>query len=108
MYERAILTIKIEYDDDATIISRGTTVVARRLPAARPGAGLAARYVSGKMPITAKNHHRLEATITAPQSKSVTTTGAVLDENASEEDRIAAMFDQGGEQWLQQQSQMAG
>ncbi|KXL42066.1 hypothetical protein M433DRAFT_32160, partial [Acidomyces richmondensis BFW] len=49
------------YDDDTTQIPRSTTVVARRLPASRPGAGKAARYVTGKMPVTAKNQHRVEA-----------------------------------------------
>ena len=97
----------IEYDDDTTIISRGTTVVARRLPASRPGAGRAARYVSGKMPVTAKNQHRIEATKFATASTVPKPMTANLSTNASEEDRSAAMFNQGGEQWEQQQAQMA-
>ncbi|KAF2155073.1 DWNN-domain-containing protein [Myriangium duriaei CBS 260.36] len=96
-----------EYDDDTTIVSRGTTVVARRLPAAKPGAGRAARYVSGKMPVTAKNQHRIEATKMTATVKDSKSPSVNLASNATEEDRIAAMFNQGGEQWEQQQAQMA-
>ena len=49
-----------EYDDDTTIIPRSTSVTARRLPAARPGKGGAARYVSGKMPVNARSAPRSE------------------------------------------------
>jgi len=94
-----------EYDDDTTIIPRGTHVTARRLPAVKPGAGRAARYVSGKMPVTAKNQHRIEAT----KNQGQTPSAAPVDtSNMSEEDKIAAMFAQGGQQWEQQQQQMAG
>ncbi|GAM85660.1 hypothetical protein ANO11243_036670 [Dothideomycetidae sp. 11243] len=96
-----------EYDDDTVIVSRGTTVVARRLPASKPGAGRAARYVSGKMPVTAKNQHRIESTKSASIIKDAKSTPVNLSTNATEEDRIAAMFNQGGEQWEQQQAQMA-
>lgn len=41
-----------EYDDDTTIISRSSTVIAVRRPAAR-GHGRAARYISGKAPVRA-------------------------------------------------------
>ena len=41
-----------EYDDDTTIISRSSTVIAARRPAAR-GQGRAARYVSGRAPVRA-------------------------------------------------------
>ncbi|GAB7341140.1 hypothetical protein MBLNU457_7443t1 [Dothideomycetes sp. NU457] len=97
-----------EYDDDTTVIPRGTHVIARRLPAARPGAGRAARYVSGKMPVTAKNQHRIEATKTATQSKPSDISAPINTSNMTEEEKIAAMFDQGGQQWEQQQQQMAG
>src|SRR5687768_9566492 len=50
-----IADFDIEYDDDTTIIPRSTTVIARRQPALKPGAGRAARYVSGKAPVNAKN-----------------------------------------------------
>lgn len=99
----------VEYDDDTTNISRGITVVARRLPASKPGAGRAARYVSGKMPVTAKNQHRIEASRGLPAGKSMTNGSDALPINSSmsEEDKIAAMFAAGGEQWEQQQQQMA-
>lgn len=101
-----VLTI-LEYDDDTSIISRGTTVVARRLPAAKPGAGRAARYVSGKMPVTAKNQHRVEASRTT-STKAVPSAAAPVDnQNMTEEEKIAAMFQAGGEAWEQQQQQMA-
>ena len=97
----------LEYNDDTAVISRGTTVVARRLPASKPGAGRAARYVSGKMPVTAKNQHRVEASRAGP-IKTLSSTSVPLDNsNMSEEEKIAAMFQAGGEQWEQQQQQMA-
>ncbi|PNS16039.1 hypothetical protein CAC42_4440 [Sphaceloma murrayae] len=96
-----------EYDDDTTIVPKGMTVIARRLPATKPGAGRAARYVSGKMPVMAKNHHRLESSKGGGMVKGMTTSTIALDSNASEEDRIAAMLNQGSEQWEQQQQQMA-
>lgn len=43
---------KAEYTDDTTTISRSSTVIAVRRPAAR-GHGRAARYVSGKAPVRA-------------------------------------------------------
>src|SRR5665213_751951 len=55
-----------EYDDDTTLIPRSTTVVARRLPALKQGHGRAARYVSGKMPVHAKNSSRREQAAKAP------------------------------------------
>lgn len=96
-----------EYDDDTTIVPKGITVIARRLPATKPGAGRAARYVSGKMPVTAKNQHRIETSKGGATSKTAVAASTALDSNASEEDRIAAMLNQGSEQWEQQQQQMA-
>ncbi|PSK46233.1 hypothetical protein B9Z65_5201 [Elsinoe australis] len=96
-----------EYDDDTTIVPKGITVIARRLPATKPGAGRAARYVSGKMPVTAKNQHRIETSKGGAPSKTAVAASTALDSNASEEDRIAAMLNQGSEQWEQQQQQMA-
>ncbi|KAH7354565.1 DWNN domain-containing protein [Pyrenochaeta sp. MPI-SDFR-AT-0127] len=49
---------KAEYDDDTTTISRSSTVIAVRRPAAR-GHGRAARYISGKAPVRAiKKDHK--------------------------------------------------
>lgn len=83
--------------------------MARRLPAAKPGSGRAARYVSGKMPVTAKNQHRIESnkSSTPAQNKPATNGAGQLNDAMSEEERIAAMFAAGGQQWEQQQQQMA-
>jgi protein MPE1 len=97
----------IEYDDDTTIIPRSTTVIARRLPAARPGKGGAARYVSGKMPQSAKNFHRQETTATKPSS--TTTANALVNMGAAqtEEEKVAAFMQMGADQWAQQKQEMA-
>lgn len=104
-----LYTDLLEYNDDTTIVSRSTTVVARRLPASKPGAGRAARYVSGKMPVNAKNQHRIESTKTSAPSQSMSAAmpGNINTSGMSEEDKISAMFAAGGEQWEQQQQQMA-
>ncbi|KAI9688830.1 MAG: hypothetical protein M1822_001187 [Bathelium mastoideum] len=100
-----------EYDDDTTVIPRSTSVVARRLPARVRGAGRAARYVSGKMPITAKNQHRREAQHTRQGSEGISasnTNGALDMSNAqTEEERIKAMFAADASSWEQQKEQMA-
>lgn len=109
-HQNCALTQSIEYDDDTTIIPRSTTVVAHRAPASRPGYGRAARYVSGKAPVNAKNTHRTEAAVSKPaaQAKATdTANGAVLNEAMTEEERIAAMFKASGDQWEQQKQQMA-
>ena len=100
-----------EYDDDTTIIPRSTTVIAKRLPAIKAGRGGAARYVSGKMPQNAKNTHRTEALMAKvpAQGKGIPVPSGLADTNGAqtEEDRIAAMFRQGADQWEQQQQEMA-
>ncbi|KAK7552485.1 DWNN domain-containing protein [Phyllosticta citricarpa] len=97
-----------EYDDDTTIVPRSTTVLARRLPAARPGHGRAARYVSGKAPVTAKNSYRTEASSKpAIQAKPVTDGAAAMNNAQTEEEKIAAMFAAGAENWEQQKARMA-
>ncbi|KAL9128463.1 MAG: hypothetical protein Q9217_002867 [Psora testacea] len=96
-----------EYDDDTTIIPRSTTVIARRLPAMKAGRGGAARYVLGKMPQNAKNSHRQEVVTTKPTA-SVTAHGLTAMNGAhTEDERIAAMFKMGADDWAQQQQQMA-
>ncbi|KAI1270729.1 DWNN domain-containing protein [Xylariaceae sp. FL1019] len=94
-----------EYDDDTTIIPRATTVVARRQPPQKPGAGRAARYVSGKMPSSAKNSGRREAQAKAPKpvAPSVTQTGAPM----TEQEKLAAMFQSETDQWSVQQEEMS-
>lgn len=88
---------------------RSTTVLARRLPAARPGHGRAARYVSGKAPVTAKNSYRTESTAAKPatQSKPAVDGTAAMNNAQTEEERIAAMFAAGAENWEQQKAKMA-
>ncbi|KAF2147351.1 uncharacterized protein K452DRAFT_304206 [Aplosporella prunicola CBS 121167] len=97
-----------EYDDDTTIIPRSTTVLARRLPAARPGHGRAARYVSGKAPVTAKNSYRTESAASKPVAPKPAVDGAsAMNSAQTEEERIAAMFAAGAENWEQQKAKMA-
>ena len=95
----------IEYDDDTAIVQRGTTVIARRLPAVKPGRGGAARYVSGKMPQNAKNTHRSEAIISKPASTPANL--AKMNGAQTEEERVAAVLNFGADQWAQQQQEMA-
>ncbi|KAI1809544.1 DWNN-domain-containing protein [Poronia punctata] len=94
-----------EYDDDTTIIPRSTTVMARRLPPQKPGAGRAARYVSGKMPSSAKNSGRKEATVKPhkPPTVSLSQASTAL----TEEEKMLAMFQAESEQWSAQQEEMA-
>ncbi|KAM0808830.1 putative DWNN domain-containing protein [Seiridium cardinale] len=94
-----------EYEDDLAIIPRSTTVIARRLPPAKPGAGRAARYVSGKMPHSAKNSSRREATakITKPSTQGLAQMSSAL----TEEEKLAAMFQVQSDQWTAQQEEMA-
>lgn len=96
-----------EYDDDTSVIPRSTTVIAKRLPAAKAGRGGAARYVSGKMPQNAKNFHRLEAPAAKNSSSNATSGATAMNEAQNEEERIAAMFKMGADQWAQQQQEMA-
>ena len=96
----------IEYDDDTAIVQRGTTVIARRLPAVKPGRGGAARYVSGKMPQNAKNTHRSEPIISKPSSTTPANL-AKMNGAQTEEERVAAVLNFGADQWAQQQQEMA-
>lgn len=96
-----------EYDDDTSVIPRSTTVIAKRLPAAKAGRGGAARYVSGKMPQNAKNSHRLEAPAAKNPSSNAPSGATVMNGAQNEEERIAAMFKMGADQWAQQQQEMA-
>lgn len=86
---------------------RSTTVIARRLPAMRPGAGRAARYVSGKMPVSAKNHSRREQANKAAAAKSQSDALAKMASAQTEEEKMMAMFAAQGEQWKTQQEEMS-
>ncbi|KAI9900166.1 hypothetical protein N3K66_004428 [Trichothecium roseum] len=96
-----------EYDDDTTIIPRSTTVVARRQPALKPGAGRAARYVSGKMPVSAKNASRKEQAAKASSSKPSSNAISQMNNAMTEEEKMAAMFAAQTEQWSAQQEEMS-
>ena len=94
-----ILIPATEYTDDTDLIHKDSTVLARRLPAAIPGKGRAARYVSGKPPVNARSQ-------AAASSKPA---GKVLDMNSAqtEEERVKAMFSLNTAQWQQKQEEMA-
>ncbi|KAL8840932.1 MAG: hypothetical protein Q9170_001125 [Blastenia crenularia] len=100
-----------EYDDDTYAIPRSTTVIAKRLPALKPGRGGAARYVSGKMPQSAKTSHRADTIPVSSVStkKQTDATNGIPDMNGAqtEDEKIAAMFKLGADQWAQQQVEMA-
>ena len=98
---------RTEYDDDTTIVPRSTTVIARRQPAAKPGAGRAARYVSGKMPVSAKNAGRKEQASKASASKPSTTAINQMNNAMTEEEKMAAMFAAQTEQWSAQQEELS-
>ncbi|KAB8263735.1 DWNN domain-containing protein [Aspergillus pseudonomiae] len=100
-----------EYDDDTTIIPRSTSVIARRLPASRPGKGGATRYVSGKMPINARNASRndqVSSSRTMPNPTNTVSNGVLELNNAqTEEEKINALFNLQANQWKEQQQEMA-
>ncbi|PYH90537.1 retinoblastoma-binding protein [Aspergillus ellipticus CBS 707.79] len=100
-----------EYDDDTSIIPRSTSVIARRLPASRPGKGGAARYVSGKMPVNARSAPRNDQSSlnrTAPNASHPISNGVLELNNAqTEEEKINALFNLQANQWKEQQQEMA-
>ncbi|KAL1999890.1 hypothetical protein VTN02DRAFT_3846 [Thermoascus thermophilus] len=100
-----------EYDDDTTIIPRSTSVIARRLPAARPGKGGAARYVSGKVPVNARNTQRAEQSSSnraAPSNGHVVSSSmSELNNAQTEDEKIKALFNLQANQWKEQQQEMA-
>ena len=100
----------IEYDDDTIIIPRSTSVIARRLPAARSGKGGAARYVSGKMPVNARSSFRSESLgSNRPVNGVGLASNSMSDLNGaqSEDERIKALFSLQETQWKEQQEEMA-
>lgn len=97
---------EIVYDDDTTIIPRSTTVVAQRMPPKIPGRGGAARYVSGKMPVHAKNSSRREQ---APKTmaKNQSSTLAKLSSAMTEEEKMAAVFQAQTEHFTSREEEMS-
>ncbi|KAL1976413.1 hypothetical protein VTN31DRAFT_2695 [Thermomyces dupontii] len=98
-----------EYDDDTAIIPRSTSVIARRLPAARPGKGGAARYVSGKAPVTARSTSRTDTLSggTPGTGAGISNSMSELDKAQTEEEKIDALFNLQANQWKEQQQEMA-
>lgn len=98
-----------EYDDDTTIIPRSTSIIARRLPPIKPGAGRAARYMSGKMPVSAKNTSRKEQSANKTSAKPAASTNGIAQMSGAmtEEQRMVAMFQAQSDQWSAQQEEMA-
>lgn len=99
LFKTVLSLILLEYTDDTDLIHKDSTVLARRLPAAIPGKGRAARYVSGKPPVSAK----------ATASTASRQAGKVIDMNSAqtEEERVKAMFSLNNAQWQQKQEEMA-
>ena len=92
------LLILTEYTDDTEIIPRDTTVLARRLPASAPGKGRAARYVSGKPPVSAKP---------AAAAGGKPAAQVEITANMTEQEKLDAMFKFTNAQWQQKQEEMA-
>ncbi|RMZ88028.1 hypothetical protein DV736_g4746, partial [Chaetothyriales sp. CBS 134916] len=87
-----------EYTDDTEIIPKDSTVLARRLPASAPGKGRAARYVSGKPPVSAK----------ASAAASTVRKNVLANmDNMTEQERLQAMFKLQDAQWQQTQENMS-
>ncbi|KAL4937160.1 hypothetical protein BDV06DRAFT_203528 [Aspergillus oleicola] len=100
-----------EYDDDTSVIPRSTSIIARRLPASRPGKGGAARYVSGKMPVNARSAPRNDGQSSSgralPNSQPVSNGVQELNNAQTEEEKINALFNLQANQWREQQQEMA-
>ena len=99
--------LHVEYADDTEIIQRSTTVVARRFPPIKQGAGRAARYMLGKMPVTAKNSSRREQVSKPAVAKPTTSGPAPINGAMTEEEKMEAMFQAQTEQWSAQQEEMS-
>ncbi|KAK4451901.1 protein MPE1 [Podospora aff. communis PSN243] len=99
-------SLKETYDDDTVIIPRSTTVIARRMPPKIPGRGGAARYVSGKMPVHAKNSSRREQN-SKPLVKAPAASMVQLNSSMTEEERMAAVFQAQTENFTAREEEMA-
>ncbi|KAI0999705.1 putative RING finger protein [Podosphaera aphanis] len=95
-----------EYDDDTAVIPRSTSVIARRLPAIKRGAGRAQRYVTGKMPVSAKSSARKEHSKNVAKSSGVNGISQ-MNSSMTEDQRVSAMFEALSEQWSGQLEEMA-
>jgi protein MPE1 len=84
----------VAYDDDTTQIPRSTTVIVKRTPAQKPGAGRAARYITGQMPLHAKNSHRTEShgRGAAHKHNAASSGGPIDTSGMTEEEKLAAVM----------------
>ncbi|KAK0652283.1 DWNN domain-containing protein [Cercophora newfieldiana] len=98
--------MKEPYDDDTVIIPRSTTVIARRMPPKITGRGGAARYVSGKMPVHAKNSSRREQN-SKPLIKAPAASMVQLNSSMTEEEKMAAVFQAQTENFTAREEEMA-
>jgi protein MPE1 len=73
----------------------------------KAGAGRAARYVTGNMPIKTKNSSRKEQASSKSSAKPASAIGLAQMSNMTEEQKMAAMFAAQSEQWSAQQEEMA-
>lgn len=102
--------LSVVYDDDTEIIPRSTVVIAKRQPAARPGRGGAARYVSGKPPNSARTTQRTDNQTSRVEQKkgiSPSTVASAISELQSEKQREEAVLKLGADMWKHQQKEMA-
>ncbi|KLO19113.1 DWNN-domain-containing protein [Schizopora paradoxa] len=117
-----------EYKDDSHIIPRSSSVIARRVPASRPGKGKIPMYVAGgastTAPASSSGHggsmpmpgrgamsmrfdNKREEIASKPQESSKPTTAPSITAGADEEDAMAAMFRASNENWQETQEKMA-
>ncbi|KMU82099.1 zinc knuckle domain containing protein [Coccidioides immitis RMSCC 3703] len=96
-----------EYEDDTAIIPRSTSIIARRLPASRPGKGTAARYISGKVPVTGRPSSRIEPNVTSRPGSGGGNLRPDLNSVQSEDEKIKAVLNLQESQWREQQEDMA-
>jgi protein MPE1 len=94
-----------EYLDDTTLIPRATSVIVRRMPAARHGKGTAARYVVGKGPTRARpGANKQTPSAPVPATQASFPNGVTGD---TEDSKIHAMFAASSQQWAAAQEKMA-
>lgn len=93
----------LEYENDQDVIPRSSFVLAKRSPCSvyNGRSQSAARYVTGRPRIT-----KFKPSATIAPSVSVQ-SGALVDENVSEEDRIKQMFENQSNVWAQAQDELS-
>lgn len=80
-------------------------MIARRLPALKRGHGKAARYMAGKSHLHAKNQSRKEQASKA--AAKATAAPTPIDQNMTEEERMAAMFAAQSDSWSAQKEELS-